>query len=154
LAAKRELPVAILMVANASKEIASHLFSHTRIKRKRNFKEMVHQFLSHKFDGSRVREMEIVGASNKPHKFENVITLNGGQRLIVDPVIRDPASVNARVVANFDVKSAKLSGIEQRIIYDDEDDWSSSDINLLTFGATVVAFSKADQALQQFISRR
>lgn len=153
LASLMELPAAIILVANASKEIATHLFSHTHIKRRRNFKELVHQFLSAKFDGQRVKQMELVGESNKPHKFENVIVLNSEEKLIVDPVIHDPASINARVVANFDVKNRKLSGIEQRIIYDDEDDWSPSDINLLTFGAKVIPFSKADQALQQFMRR-
>lgn len=148
-----ELPAAIILVANASKEIATQLFSHTRIKRKRNFKDLVHQFLSEKFDGQRVKQMEIVGESNKSHKFDNVIVLNSDEKLIVDPVIYDPASINARVVANFDVRSKKLIGIEQRIIYDDEEGWTSSDINLLTFGAKVIPFSKADKALQQFMSR-
>lgn len=151
LATLKELPVAIILVANASKELASHLLSNTKIKRRRNFKELVHQFLSAKFDEQRVKPMEFVGESNKPHRFENVVILDNEKRLIVDPVIRDPASINARFVANFDIKAKKIAGIEQRIIYDDEEEWTSSDINLLTFGAKVIPFSKADVALQQFI---
>lgn len=148
-----ELPAAIIMVANSSKEVAAHLFNHTTIRRKRNFKELVHQFLSARFNGERVKAMEFVGESNKPHKFENVVVLDGERRLIVDPVVRDAASINARVVANFDIRSKNLPGIEQRIIYDDEDAWAPSDINLLTFGAKVIPFSKADSALQQFMYR-
>lgn len=147
----KELPAAIVLVANSSKELASHLLDHTKIKRRRNFKELVHQFLSNKFDGQRVKHMELVGDSNKPHKFENVIILDGERKLIVDPVIRDPASINARVVANIDIRHKKLAGIEQRIVYDDEEAWTPGDINLLTFGATVIPFSKADVALQQFM---
>jgi hypothetical protein len=150
----KELSIAIILVANSSKELATHLLSNTKIKNKRNFKELVHQFLSNKFDLDKVKPMKFIGESNKPHKFDNVIVLNNERKLIVDPVIKDAASINARVVANIDIKSKKLTGIEQRIIYDDEDDWTPSDINLLTIGATVIPFSKADLALQQFMYSR
>lgn len=151
LATLKELPAAIILVANASKELASHLLGYTKIKRKRNFRELVRKFLSDKFDGQRVKQMEFVGESNKPHKFDNVIILSKERRLIVDPVVKDPASINSRVVANIDVRSKKIDGVEQRIIYDDEEEsWSPSDINLLTFGAKVIPFSKANLALQQF----
>ncbi len=147
----KELPAAILLIANVSKELAYHLLTHTKIRRKRDFKDLVHQYLSTKFERQRVEQMELVGESNKPHKFENVIILSNERKLIIDPVIRDPASINARVVANMDIRSKKISGVEQRIIYDDEDEsWPASDINLLSIGATTIPFSKADSALEKF----
>lgn len=147
----KELPAAIILVANLSKELATYLLGHAKIKRKRNFKELVHNFLSDKFERQRVKTMEFIGDSNKSHRFENVIILNNERKLIVDPVVKDHASINSRVVANIDIKSKNISGIEQRIIYDDEEEsWSSVDINLLTLGAIVIPFSKADAALQRF----
>lgn len=136
------LAISISLVANASKEAADWLFAHSRIKRHRNFKEVVGEFLKERFSKS-VRSDIIIGASNKPHKFDNLISLGGGRRLLVDPVIHDSASINARLVANFDVRSAHYKDLEQRIVYDDEEEWRPEELNLLQVGATVVPFSRA-----------
>jgi hypothetical protein len=91
----------------------------------------------------------IVGHSNKPHKFPNVLKLLGGKRLIVDPVANEASSINARVVANLDVKATEDPTLMQRIVYDDEDDWTPSDLNLLQVGAPVVAFSNVSEVIER-----
>ena len=140
-------PLAILLVANASQEIARYLYEHMKIPRTRDFKEMLAAFLKEKFD-ERVSPATIIGHSQKPHKFSNVISLPNGKRLIVDPVAHEPSSINARVVANLDVAATKNPLIEQRIVYDDEDDaWSAADLNLLQVGALVVPFSRSAEVL-------
>jgi hypothetical protein len=151
-------PLAILLVANASQEIARHLYEHMRIPRTRDFKELLAAFLKEKFD-ERVSAAIIVGHSQKPHKFSNVISLPNGKRLIIDPVSHEPSSINARVVANLDVAAIKNPLIEQRIVYDDEDDgWSAADLNLLQVGALVVPFSRSAEVIgriahDQFLHR-
>jgi len=141
---RAELPSAIALVANASKDLADWLFDNSKIKRNRDIKAIVRSLLQMTFDRNAIKEDgTIVGVSNKPHKFENIIFLSNDRRLIVDPVIRDASSINARVVANMDVRLANLVGVEQRIIYDDEDDWQPEDLNLLQVGATVVPFSQS-----------
>jgi hypothetical protein len=132
----------MMLVANASKEAADWLFEHTKIKRYRNFKAVVSEFLRSKYD-DRVHKETLIGASNKAHKFENLIVLRDGKRLIVDPVIDDAGSINARVVANMDIRLAKYPDLEQRIVYDDSVAWEPENLNLLQAGASVIPFSRA-----------
>jgi hypothetical protein len=139
-------PLAVLLVANASQEIARWLYDHMKIKRSRDFKELLASFLKERFD-ERVSAATIIGHSNKPHKFANVISFPGGKRLIVDPVAHEASSINARVVANLDVRANKDPLIEQRIVYDDEEDWTPADLNLLQVGAFAIPFSRSSEVI-------
>lgn len=143
------LGITIALVANASKEVAEWLFSHSRIKREREFKSVLQQFLKARFN-EHVKHDALIGASNKEHKFDNLIVFPNGKRLIVDPVMHDANSINARLVANLDVRSAGYDNLEQRIVYDDQEDWKPDELNLLQVGATVVPFSRAPQAFERF----
>ena len=125
-------PLAVLLVANASQDVARWMFDHAKIKRSEH----------------RVAHNEIiVGHSNKPHKFANVLDLGNQKKLIIDPVSNEASSINARVVANLDVRAVDDPRIIQRIVYDDEDEWTPADLNLLQVGAPVIAFSKASMVI-------
>lgn len=139
----------ILHVANASQEIARRLYEHVKIKRTRDFKAMLAEFLKVTFDDKVSHNAIIVGNSNKPHKFENVVSLQNGRRLIIDPAVRDPSSINARIVANLDVRAINDHLLEQRIVYDDEEDWTPADLNLLQVGATVIPFSRSSEVIKR-----
>jgi hypothetical protein len=141
-------PLAILLVANASQEMAHYLFEHMKIKRSRDFKKLLAEFLKKAFD-DRVTAATIVGHSTKPHKFDNVISFPSGKRLIVDAVVNEASSVNARVLANLDVKATSNPLIDQRIVYDDEDEWTAADLNLLQVGATAVPFSRSSEVIER-----
>jgi hypothetical protein len=143
------VPLGILHVANASQEVARWLYDHLKIKRSRDFKGMLAEFLKRTFDDRVTHNAVIVGHSNKPHKFANVISLPSGRRLIVDPVALEASSINARVVANLDVAATKNPLIEQRIVYDDEEDWTPADLNLLNVGAIAIPFSRSPEVLER-----
>jgi hypothetical protein len=96
-----------------------------------------------------VRAGRIIGGSNKEHAFDSIIFMPNGKRIVVDPVVHDMKSINARVVANMDVQRAGYDDLEQRIVYDDSDEWKASEINILQFGATVIPFSKAPRVLSR-----
>ena len=140
----------IAVVSNASKAAADWLYSRVRVKPHDNFKQVVSHFLNSTFEN--VRHEVIIGKSNKPHKFDNIIHLDNGKRIIVDAVVPDANSINARFAANIDVRSAGLSDIEQRIVYDDNDDWALADLNLLQAGATLIKYSKAPEAIRRLAS--
>jgi hypothetical protein len=144
--------LAVLLVANAAKEVAQWLYDHQKIKRDRDFRTLLGDFLRRTFD-DRVTPAKIVGASNKAHKFANVVSFPNGHRLIIDPVANDPQSINARVVANLDVRGINDPRIDQRIVYDDDETWSPSDLNLLQVGATVVPFSRAPEVISRVAAR-
>jgi hypothetical protein len=141
--------LAVMLVANASQEVARWLYEHTKIKRTRDFRAMLADFLTNKFDDRVAHNAVVIGHSNKPHRFANVISLPGDRRLIVDPVANEASSINARVVANLDVKAMENPLIIQRIVYDDEEDWTAADLNLLHVGAPVVPFSRASEVIER-----
>lgn len=144
------VPAAIILVANASKELADYIFSTWKSSNKRDFKESVRLLLSHDFPGVRVEEEKFSGESNKVHTFDNVIKLRDGSRLIIDPVLRDANSINARVIAHLDLKKANLEAVEQRIVFDDEKEkWQSNELAVLQFsGVPIIPFSKMSSNLE------
>lgn len=141
-------PMAILLVANASQGIAHWLYEHVKIKRSRNFKELLAAFLKKTFN-AQVAPATIVGHSRKPHNFANVITFSNGKRLIIDAAVNDASSINSRVVANLDVKANNDPFLDQRIVYDDEEDWAPADLNLLQVGAFAVPFSRSSEVIER-----
>jgi hypothetical protein len=143
-----ELPAAILLVANAAKEVADWSLDHLRFREKRDFKAELSSLLRRHFHDN-LKPAPILGSSNKPYKFENVVYLPGERRLIVDPVINDPSSINARVVANLDVRMARDPNVAQLIVYDDAADWASSDLKVLEVGAPTVPFSRAEAEISR-----
>jgi hypothetical protein len=144
-------PMAVLLVANASQEIARWLYEHVKIKRSRHFQELLAAFLKNTFH-ARVAPATIVGHSRKPHKFANVITFSSGKRLIIDAAVYDPTSINSRVVANLDVKANNDPLLDQRIVYDDEENWTPADLNLLQVGAFAIPFSRSSEVIERLAS--
>jgi hypothetical protein len=140
--------MAILLVANASQEIAHWLYEHVKIKRSKQFKELLTAFLKKRFD-AQVAPAMIVGNSRKPHNFANVVTFSNSKRLIVDAAVNDASSINSRVVANLDVKANNDPLLDQRIVYDDEEDWAPADLNLLQVGAFVIPFSRSSEVIER-----
>lgn len=141
--------MAILLVANAAKEVADWGLDHLRFSIPRSFRRDLTELLQRHFHDNMKDDQPIVGASNKPHKFGHVIYLQNEKRFLVDPVVNDASSINARVVANLDVKMMGDPLIEQMIIYDDRLKWTASDLKLLQVGAPIVPFSLASREVQR-----
>ena len=89
----------------------------------------------------------IVGQSNKPHHFGHTVILSGDRKLLIDTVINDSSSINAKVIANIDVKMLNNPSLMQHIIYDDTAGWKSSDLKLLEMGANPLPFSRAESII-------
>lgn len=143
----------VVLVANASKEAAHSLVVRSRGLPKRDFREALAGLIDLERAQGRLVEVThrrvVIGASNKPHKFDFDIALPGQRRLLLDAVIREPFSINAVLVANLDVKQAALPNTIQRIVYDDSDQWDAADLNLLRLSATVVGISRLRPTLER-----
>ena len=141
----------ISIVANASQQAAEHLVAHVRPKRK-DFRVQLHKLIHNKFGASVVDKPKarLVGASNKSHLLDYLIDLGDDRRLAIDAVTPDPSSINAAIVAHMDIRHANIPKLEQRIVYDDVDDWKSSDIALLAVGSRPVQFSHIEPVLERF----
>jgi len=143
-----ELEATIVLVANASKEAAEHLLDTVRPPR-RNLRLVVERLLEKEFHSRWSRDSKIVGASNKRHTFDYVVQLRGDRQLILDVVVPESSSINAAVVAHLDVRHGNSEKLEQRIVYDDQQVWSSSDLALLKVGARAVPLSSLEHALDR-----
>ncbi|MBW7852480.1 MAG: hypothetical protein H3C38_18440 [Rhodospirillales bacterium] len=141
------IPAGIVLVANAAKEVAEWGVDHLSVSRPRNFRKDLQVLLAQHFNDQMKNDEHVVGASSKSHKFTHVIYLSGGRKLLVDPAVNEPSSINARVVANLDVRSMGNPLIDQLIVYDDRLNWSSADLKLLEVGATTVPFSRAEREI-------
>jgi len=91
-----------------------------------------------------------VAGKRKQHTFANVITLPNSDILIVDPVAPEPSSINARVVANLDVQQAANPRVKQRLVYDDDEEWTPDNLGLLGIvGAPIVPFSQSPGVIRR-----
>lgn len=137
---------AIAAVANASREVASHLLDYYRLPPRRPLSEEVEVILDTRFPSQWRKEEAIVGHSAKRHRFDYVVSLER-HRLLIDLVKPDASSVNAAVVSHLDVQQADPQSYLHRVIYDDREKWASENLALLRVGAVPVALSAANDAL-------
>lgn len=144
------LASAVIQVANASASVAHWGAENLKAKRKKDIRRELHTLLTRVFDKDRISsEGKLLGKSNRSYKFDRIVELNNDKMLIVDSVLPDPNSINSRAIAHFDVKQAGDDRIIQRVVYDDEDDWSAADLNLLQMSATLVPFSRLEPAFEK-----
>lgn len=149
LVTRDEILGAIVLVANASKEVAHDLTQRIQPRALRDFRTELSRLLEIKFPKHVNRNAVVVGASNKQHRVDHIIRISERKQLVIDAVTNDPGSINAAVVAHLDIGRAKPIGVEQRIVYDDHERWTSTDLSLLRVGARPVAFSKIGEVLDR-----
>lgn len=146
-----QLVAAVLRVANASAAAAKWGHEHYKLKQKRNLHEELHSLISNSFDEDRVESgAKLSGKSTRTYTFSEVIRINQNHFLVVDPVVPDANSINSRVVAHLDLKQLEDDRFVQRVVYDEEDDWSSADLSLMQMASTLVPFSKVQATLSRF----
>ena len=142
----------IILVANASRDVASWLYENTKVKPSRKFRELLSDLLTRRYEGVVSHNAKLIGASRKAHTFPHMLSIRDGRSLVIDTVTNEPSSINARVVANLDVKQTHNDNLEQRIVYDDSERWEPASLSLLGVGAKVVPFSRLDSVLQRLIA--
>lgn len=148
---KEGLHAAIILVANISKEAAHWGVEHMGFPALRNFREELTRLIDRMVGHEIQHDAHLIGASNKEHRFEHVIRLH--ERLIlIDPVMNDASSINAKVVAHLDLRQTMRANLDQRLVYDDRATWQAADLNLLKVGATPVPFSQMPDVLPRLVA--
>jgi hypothetical protein len=145
------LPSLIPYLAGISVNAAVHLRKRRRKTRLVDLREEVNGVLTQRFEAVR-RDAQLLGASNKRHKFDFLVDTRPNQQLVVDAALPDASSINAIVVRQLDVKAAMTPGVSQMIVYDDRDAWRSEDIALLRTGGRPFAFTRLPEALSRVIA--
>ncbi len=146
------IPIAVLAVADASAKAAHQGVHNTKPKGRRDLVGAVRHELAQRFHGDRVREGErFLAASSRQYKFDFRVQLEKKQTLLVDAVLPDPNSINAKVAAHIDVGRLEDKNIIQRIVYDPAANWNSADLNFLQSVSKTIALSSFGPALNPFV---
>ena len=146
-----QLTSAILLVANASSTAVRWGFDNLKLHRRRDLQQELQGIVFLKFQKDRVKTARrLTGRSSRSYRFDQVVRFDHERFLVMDAVMPDANSINARAIAHMDLKGLDDDSLIQRIVYDDEEDWRSSDINLLQMATTIVPFSKVNKALERF----
>ena len=145
-----QLVATIAFVANASASAAAWGVEKLKLRRRRNLREELEKLLNQSFASAKIqRRRYIEGKSTRQYCFHNVIRLDG-RVLVIDPVTRDPNSINSHAIAHLDVSRLRNDTIIQRLVFDDEEKWNAADLNLLQMAATLVPFSGLEVAVRGF----
>lgn len=146
------IAVGVLAVAEASAKAALHGVHGTKPKGRRELVRAVRSELALRFKADRVREGErVLAASDRQYKFDFSVSVDGERTLIVDAVLPDPNSINAKAAAHIDVARLENRKMIQRIVYDPSAQWHSADLNFLQSVAKTVALSSFRDALTPFV---
>lgn len=138
----------IALVANASHEAAQNLVRRFKPYENGDYRTELDTLLQRRYRDQLKKEIVIQGR-DKPHRFDYAIRGVNERTILLDAVVPDTNSINSALVSHLDVKRSENAEFLQRIIYDDRDDWSSSDISLLNVGAKTIRFS----TLPDFLDR-
>ena len=139
---------AVLLVANAAREASEFLLDRWHPVIRRDFKAALRKLLEDEFPHIR-HEVRFAGQSTKQHKFDFVLPAKAGGELLIESVAHEQSAISASVIKCIDVRNASGSHIQQRVIYDDMQEWRAEDLNLLKLGATPVPFSHAQQVIER-----
>lgn len=147
------LPVAILLVANACKELTHKVYLEAKAEIKRDFRKSLQDMLILTFKDVRIEHNKKIVGKYKRHNFTNVVHIDRERRMVVDPVFPDDTSINTRIISHLDLKQANNQNYLQSLIYDDEDDWNPDMFSLLGMAEVpLVKFSQSSDALLRAVS--
>jgi hypothetical protein len=139
------LSTAIVMVAAASSEAAAHGIKAIKPARRKELAAAVYEALERFCVDRRISPTEhiiaeerIAGLSNRQYVFDYVVHVDTTEALLVDAVVPEATSINSTVVSHIDVGQTKNPKYRQIIVYDPNEQWNSSDLNLLQMAAVTV----------------
>lgn len=144
-----DVPGAIDLVANVSKECAHYLMDHHRPRAPRSIRDVLEEMLDRQFPNQWYRQVSWTGHSNKPHKFDYDLRLPRERHVVMDVVTPESSSMNSTIVSHLDLRQADIRDVQQRIIYDDADKWRAADLSLLQVGAPAIPLSSASEVLRR-----
>ena len=151
------VPTALVMVANAARDVAIWGMQNIRPRRKRDMKAVISNTLAKYFSPERIMaEEQVTGASTRRYRIDWVVRLSDRARLLVDSVLPEPASINAKAVAHMDIHRLAADSANNEspmfnscLAYDPDDEWKSSDLSLLQMAGKLVALPTLSKALKQ-----
>lgn len=148
-----QLPVAIALVANASRLVADQYWDR-RERKLRDFMKEVSLVLAKVVPDDRVRRLQVVGDSGTTYKVSHAVLAADRKREIafVEP-IPDQQSVDRKFREFSDIKSSEeYDGVARISVYDDRSVWRDGDLTVLGRVSNVVPFADFGTRLQKLVA--
>ncbi len=146
------LQAAVVMVANASAAAANHGVSqkkNTSHREDRSIRGKIHKMLEDRWEKQVETRRHLVGKSNRKYRVDHVVYLSSDTMLVVDFVTPNPATINSKAVAHWDLGLSDDGHFLQNIVYDNDQEWESANLNVLQTVATLTPFSNFDSCLSR-----
>ncbi len=141
---------AAIAVSNLSRDIAESLIAIGRDESELSLDRRTKRLLIQRFQSWVAHgPVMIRGESEVDHKFDTVLNLPDGRKVLIDTVNHHRNSINSVVVANLDIKNLQNDKIVQRIVFDPADKWKIEDINLLKAGALPVSLPNLTESIER-----
>lgn len=141
---------AVVVVANAAREVAETLIYVGSHFEEDALDVRIRKILVGRFHAWVLkRPLLIHGASERIHKFHNVVEIPDGRRVLIDTVKHQGNSINSTIVANLDIMRLENHSIVQRIVFDPTENWKAEEIELLSVGAMPVALPSLTASIER-----
>jgi hypothetical protein len=125
------LPAAIITLANLTQQWACELIYHHEVAKDNALKLRVYDSLKRIFTNNVDKEVEMIGHSNKPYKFDYRVKIAGDKYMLVDAINNHHASISAAFQRNYDVKKNANDNYKQEGIIENQAAWKGEDLILL-----------------------
>jgi len=146
------LATAISLVATTASVAAFFAVRTFKHKARRDLKRELREILEARFSPGHVKEeIHLNGLSGRSYRFEFMVEIGQNRSLVLDSIFPEATAINTRTIAHFDLAQAKNPLFVQRIVYDQADDWTAADMNLLQMAAELVPFTSFSQNLDSVI---
>ncbi|GIX16699.1 MAG: hypothetical protein KatS3mg119_0885 [Rhodothalassiaceae bacterium] len=138
------IPAGIAYVAEAARQWAHSVILQSRKRERGTLLELTEERLKKVFPSRAIaRDRELLGASNKRHRFDFVVDLPGDRFAVFETVAPSPVSLSGTHLKFFDLREAHKDWPREAIVADLVD-WAAADINLLAQVASHVRDPRAE----------
>lgn len=149
-----QLAAAVLHVANASAAAVHWGFENIKLRQRRDLRKALQDILDRSFPKDRIQaDWKMSGHSTRAYHFDHIIRMANDHILLIDAVLPDANSINSHAIAHLDIHRLEDEHIKQQMVFDDEEDWKSADLNLLQTTATLVPLSNIEDVLGRISMR-
>lgn len=151
--AETQLPIAIALVANASRAVGDQFFEQ-RERKIRDFRREVSLALTRALPDDRVRMLQVVGSSGTTYKVSHVVLSPDKSRQLafVEP-IPDQQTVDRKFREFSDISATQdYEDVARIAVYDDRSQWREGDLAVLGRVSNIVPFSSFPRRIERLVA--
>jgi hypothetical protein len=145
-----DLFAGIAFVARAASEAVRYAIEHYKPAEETIYARTYNIVLERFGKSNVMREYAVAGASNRNYHFDFAAPIAAGRFLLLDTVLPNANSVNAKAIAHIDVGNLNGAAPFHALVYDSDVSWNASDINLLQSAAQLLPIATLAKELGRY----